>query len=213
MKILKRLLRSLPIVSPKYYYSKEEYYNDLITPHTIVDLMRHLNNEEQDFISTTKKVRFKEVEFGNTLEEIITQLGKPRHIITNKYNNSITHSILFYKERIGKFQAVSQLHLINNKFYLGVHLFNDLEPKDVKDLEEILLLKYLNGNEGCDLKRISFRDNDDNRIELKKEVHTSISYISGNKVIIKYLNEQITQTQQVVKSKKEKELIRLYNIL
>jgi hypothetical protein len=213
MKILKRLLRSLPIVSPKYYYSKKEYYHDLITPYTIVDLIRHLNNEEQNFIDTTKKVRFKEVEFGSTLEEIISQLGKPRHIINNKYNNSINHSVLFYKERIGKFHAVSQLHLINNKFHLGVHLFNNLEPQDIKGLEEILLLKYLNGNEAFDLKKISFRDNDNNRIELKKEVHTSISYISGNKVIIKYLNEQITQTQQVVKSKKEKELTRLYNIL
>lgn len=174
-----------------YTFSRREHYQNIINPKDIIDLVNKYNNLHNNKVPTDVNISFGGVDFGTTLSNFLAANERPRYTIENHYNGSVSHSTLFYKEKLGKHKAISQFHFVDELFLWGMYLFNNyLQASELKEVEKVLLEKY-RISEAINLKDVIISDSEKNMIQLKNEVFTSIHYITGNIALIENIRKKL----------------------
>lgn len=176
------MLRNLSFHIPKgpsyYYTDKEEYYERLIFPrniYSVIDVCKADNCH-----TSNNDIQFKNIPFGASKDEVIQFLGNPRFstILTNP-----NFEILFFKEMIGVYKVITQVHFFKNEFFLSSYTFRSLNTCDVKRIKSVFLEKYHAGSL-LETDLVMFSDKNENKIFFSNEIFTRICYLSGNSKII-----------------------------
>ena len=201
MTALSKISKWLSISEPEahtYSFSRHEYYNRIINPRNVEDMISQYEHGDKKIVYTDIKIRFNGADFGDKMKGFL-KTHKPRHIIENLNNNRVNHSVLFYKEKMGRHNVVTQMHYVDNNLFWGTYLFsNNLDKIQVKEIEKALIEKY-GIEEEVDLKNVLICDIDKNMIELKNDMFTSISYISGRKSVIDQLKFMVKEFKQLIR--------------
>jgi hypothetical protein len=182
-----------------YSFSKREHYQNILNPKDIIDLVNKYMKLHDNRYPTDVGISFGGVSFGTTLTNFLASNNKPRYKIENNYNQVVNHSILFYKEKLGKHKAISQFHFVDDLFLWGMYLFNNyLQVSELKEVEKVLTQKY-KISEALNLKDIIITDKEKNMIQLRNEVYTSIHYMTGNKPLIEKLRKEVGDYQGLIR--------------
>lgn len=196
-----------------YSFSRREHYQNIINPKDVIDLVNKYNSLHNNRIETDVKITFGGVDFETTLSRFLAANKKPRYIIENNYSGAITHSTLFYKEKLGKHKAISQFHFIDELFLWGMYLFNNyLQPTELNELQNVLLEKY-RLDKSVNLKDIIVTDKDKNMIQFKNEVLTSIHYMTGNVQLIEKTARKMGDYKKMVRLQSSEEQKNLFDKL
>ncbi len=196
-----------------YSFSRREHYHNILNPKDIIDLVDKYMKLHDDRSQTDIKITFGGVDFGTRLTSFLASNEKPRYLIENNYNNTVNHSILFYKEKLGKHKAISQFHFVDDLFLWGMYLFNNyLQASELKEVEKVLMEKY-KITEAVSLKDVIVTDKEKNMIQLKNEVYTSIHYMTGNKELIERLRKEVGDYQGMIRIPTNEEQRNLFDKL
>ena len=75
-KILNNILRN----KTKNDYSKNYYYGQQLYPQSLEDFLKILDNKNERFYKTNKTIKFKDIDFGDSVKEVIKNYGKPKNL-------------------------------------------------------------------------------------------------------------------------------------
>ena len=215
MKQLSKLSSWLQQPSKNQFYSvsRREYYKNLTTPKDIEELIRRYKNPEKETVYSETNIRFNNIELGISLKSFMENNDSPRYEITNNYLELIKHTVLFYKDQIGKHKAFTQYHFINDILFWGVYLFNNkLDNNEILEIEKVLKSKY-NIQDNVNFKNTLLTDINKNKLELTNEIFTTINYMSGNEKIISELEKISSGYRKLVKVETNKEKMNLFDKL
>ena len=171
----------LNIDEPYYHYSsREEYYRSLFREGDLKSLYNLLDKNLIIPTLTNATIKFRDIEFGTALADVLENLGSPRYIINNKELGD-THQVLFYKFTLGGYRAIAQLHFLHNFFFYASYTFKELNNASLQKIEEVLSTRYFSGLERNGLSSQVVADADNNRIFIKKGLYLSVKFVSGNR--------------------------------
>jgi hypothetical protein len=185
-----------------YYSSKEEYYKSLFREADMKSLYVLLDKNLHPPVIANPAIKFRDIEFGAALSDVLKKLGSPRYKINNSQGIE-THQVFFYKFKMGGYRTVAQLHFLNNFFFYANYTFKDLNNANLKKIEEVLENKYFNTVEGNGLGDQVVADTDNNRLFVNKGLYLTIKYVSGNRKFHDDVIHQM-QTRQEKKQQAEK---------
>ena len=196
-----------------YSVSRREYYKNLTTPKDIEEIIRRCKNSAKQVVYSETNIKFNNIELGASLYDFMEKQESPRYEIKNTYLELIKHTVLFYKEQIGRHKAFSQYHFIDNSLFWGVYLFiNKLDNNEIGEIEKVLKKKY-NIQDDVNLKNAILIDSNNNKLELNNEIYSTINYVSGNEKIIEELEKIAWGYKKLVKVETNEEKISLFDKL
>lgn len=174
-----------------YYNSREEYYRSLFREDNLKMLYKLVDKNLPTQVTTNQAIKFRDIEFGTTMDEVQKILGTPRYKINNnqKVDN---HQVLFYKFKMGGYRAISQLHFLGGYLFYSSYIFKELNTASLKKIEEVLDSKYFSSISGDVLTGGVVADAENNRLFINKGLYLTIKYVSGNR---KFHDDLIKQLQ------------------
>jgi hypothetical protein len=201
MLLIQKKLNNL--LNSKQYYNN--YFNRCVNKYkkvenyiTVYDSLMKFNN----FIKTDIVVNHtSNIHFGMRLNKVIKYINVPYRIIKN---NDICE-IIFYKEKIGDYKTVIELHFFEKKLCFFKYTF----PSSCKktEIKNIIKNKYFNKNILFNYKMDLITDNN-NYMRIEDEVSFSVYYFSLNFGLYDFLIKQKAQIKHKKTIRKELQLRR-----
>jgi hypothetical protein len=196
----------------KFYgrYTLKEYYGQFHIFNTLKDLLRLLDQEVEPQVVSSLAIKFNVVGFGDSVRDIKKKLGKPLDRKDNS-DNVPGHEKLYYKLNFGAFTAISQMHFLNDVFFMGQYFFNQIGQAKLALTKDLLIQKYT-GLTGGNLDNFIIADASQNKIKVFNDSFGIVHYISGDPAIrerlIKELNYRHNKSLAIEQMKRQ-ELISL----
>lgn len=194
---------------------KDEYYDQCVFPQSLDQLVSLLENPTEKNLKSSRPISFKNILFGTSMKEITETFGKPRYAMENRYELAGYH-ILFYKEVIGEFEAITQFHFLDEQFFQGSYIFRDISNEEVDVINDTLQHKYFSEENRPVYNRsklLCFVDEHDNRIELRNGIFLIITYLAGDKKVAEAIKKQLSAKTKGKYEKKTKKVKSIYDNL
>ena len=198
-------------IRPYTYNTKEEYYQNFEYPMSLENFVG-LFEKRNEALQSNVEIHFKKIPFGVSHKEIIAKLGKPNLIKKAKFMECNHHIILFYKKLIAGHKVIIQTHLLEDIFFYGLLTCID-ETIEIDIINKTLVTKYLNGRENINCASITIYDKKDNKINLNVGVYITLQYTTGNREILRTLNQLIKDEQLMEKNKQASIVKQFYDSL
>ncbi|GEM_PF-797503 len=194
----------------KYYLeTREDYYearNILPDSASFERLSIESKTEER---KTQTTIKCYGLDFGSSVKESITSLGKPNYI-SKRTSFLRDHDILFYKVNISKVKCILQLHFFQDQFFLGVIELRS-DRKDFKSrVTDVLMQKY-DVPKNIWTGRLS--DPQQNTIEMRANMVPYIVYRFGDRLLNQRLQFQFANNTHQLRKEADKELDFLFNVV
>jgi len=192
-----------------YQLTRKEYYEKFIFPSQLSDFSQFVNADNTAF--TNREIQFKDLEFGISKAQITDLLGNPRYKTKFIVGKNL-HKILFYKEKISDFKVITQLHFINDKLFFASYTFKGLSSRASQKISSTVYEKYLSVNPSENSK-LSLIDIDNNRLSIVANVHLTITYLTGDPLLLKIVDEYSSNETIKVQSKELLQNQELFSLL
>ncbi|MFY0591046.1 hypothetical protein [Roseivirga sp.] len=177
----------------RYHQSRVDFYegrNALVSSSSFSKLFNTYNIDTT--LKTDKPIRFFGLEFGQTLKETIKKLGKPnykdkRTFCLNK------HATIYYRLSIKEVKCILQIHFYQDQFFFGKMEIRSSNPQAKRDIGALVCQKY-----GISEKDWigSIADEQGNNIEIKQNIVPSVTYLTGNKELIKSIKQELAPVKK-----------------
>jgi hypothetical protein len=174
-------------------------------------LARLLDPDKEPCQPSNLAIRFNEMAFGDSTRQIKKVAGRPVYRIDNSDNIS-GHEKLFYRLNFGAFKAVSQLHFLNDEFFLGQIFFNHIDQSKLVLTKDLIIQKYY-GRPAEDQDNFVFCDQNKNMIKVSNESFGIIHYISGDPRIREFFLSEIEAKQNKALALEELNRRELFSLL
>lgn len=191
-----------------YLKTRNDYYEECLFPQDPKRFQDFICNEDNS-ITTSKKITFRDIPFLENEKNVISLFGKPRYIMENPYP-PLPVKVIFYKEEIENIPVITQMHFFENKFFYAGYSFRRWTTKDLSFFKEIIFNKYTDksdfkmlGETGDALKSNRIMDNNNNGLIIIPEVHLHFIYFSENIEIAKIL-QNVHMNEEESKMLKQK---------
>ncbi|MCK4815282.1 hypothetical protein KA005_05895 [bacterium] len=184
-----------------YTYIKEEYYQRFEYPMSLENFVR-LFEKRNEALQSNVEIQLKNIPFSVSHKEIIAKLGKPNLIKKAKFMEC-NHTILFYQKIIADHKVIIQIHLLEDIFFYGLVTCINMQTIEIDIINKTLLTKYLNGRENINCASITIYDKKDNKINLNVGVYITLQYTTGNREILRTLNQLIKDKQLMEKNEQD----------
>lgn len=216
-KPLRSWKKSYIILSANYYYhksspyrSKYEYYfthNVIYKLENFEKVLSEIQNSETRQLKTLAKVTPLDLNFLISESEAIKLKGKPKFILSN-HQNITSHRILFFKEKLGKYTLLTQLHFIENKLLLVKQDISYSHLNNSQLIFELLKQKYLLnplGDVNFDRSCFQISDTFGGNLLVKHGFKTELIYVAHAPELFNNIGSLINEIKEV--SARYKQLI------
>jgi hypothetical protein len=189
------------------YYRNDSYgdkYYDIVQKTSFKRIMDYRSSPLESALYTNNKIKFKNLELGCNIKDVIRLWGKPIFKIDHNYQN-ITHLTLHYKFQQSNFKTKVTLYFIDNLLFCGQFFF-----KNMNSMEEILNTinaKYLN-HQKLD-ENFCIIDAENNIIKADVNFSITLNYISGDQ----YFTDHFSRKQNILNEAGSQEINNKLNIL
>ncbi|MCD4747276.1 MAG: hypothetical protein K8R58_13340 [Bacteroidales bacterium] len=152
----------------RYFKNTRPYppsiYDELI--HHIF-LFKNKKNGTTNYYSYSN-IQFKEASFNSSFKELIKKKGKPNYFNADIINNNSEVKIVGYKEKLFDTDIKAIYFFVDNLFFMGEYMFEDIKKINIENLSRNILNKYINSYqknkndfyiEGANNTMIYFGDN------------------------------------------------------
>lgn len=174
----------------RYLQSRESFYEGRNYLSNYGRLQSLVNGTSTNQISTKKNIKFYGLNFGASLKQAKSHLGKPNY--SSKKSSLLTkHKAVYYRITIAKVKCILQLHFLHDQFFLGLIEIRNSNEEFKREVAELIRKKYGIDNESWVGKIV---DGAHHKIELKNDIVPYIVYQSGNQDTKEIIQFQIAQT-------------------
>lgn len=181
----------VPFARKRYRYlqSRESFYEGRNYLSSYGRLESLVSGPSTDQIATQKNIKFYGLNFGASLKQAISRLGKPN--FTSKSNSLLTkHRTIYYRITISKVKCILQLHFLQDQFFLGLIEIRSLNEEFKKEVSDLIRKKYGIDNTNWVGKIV---DDTQNKIELKDDIVPYIVYQSGSREVRETIQLHLTK--------------------
>ncbi len=175
--LFKAISKFISPVNNKYYYSRDYFYERLVSNYNDVDSYLDLKTKvsEADSLHTKHNIFFsKSIKFGSSLSSVKRKLPSPNYQVIG--NPGLKCHILFYRIFIGRHKVKLEMHFFQNRLFFFNYNFTSLNEPDKMEILNIMKSKY--GVSMTELKeKRTIKDNDGNYIFIDFNINLSINYL------------------------------------
>ncbi|GAB5527657.1 MAG: hypothetical protein Roseis2KO_55290 [Roseivirga sp.] len=173
----------------RYLQSRESFYEGRNYLSNAERLKSFVSGTSTDQIITRKPIKFYGLEFGTSVKEATSHLGKPNY--TSKKSSLLSrHKTIYYRINIAQVKCILQLHFLHDEFFLGLIEIRSFGLEFKKEVADLVRKKYNIDNENWEGKIV---DDARHKIELKNNVVPYIVYQSGNSEIKESIRLQLEE--------------------
>lgn len=167
------------IFSPalRYYLKRDEFYDAhsyMLNPRRMLESY----DVKVDHVAQNP-IQFKGLNWGCSVKDAITTLGYPKFIRHKDFYGQ-EHTILFYREDIGGFGVVTQMHFIGPEFLFASYLFIESQPQELNRIFSGIKKKYLGEEAAVDYSvDLHIKDKGNNIISFEHNIYPVVLYLDG----------------------------------
>lgn len=174
----------------RYLQSRESFYEGRNYLSNYSRLKSLVSDTSTNQISTSKNIKFYGLDFGASLKQVKSHLGKPNY--SSKKGSLLTkHKAVYYRITIANVKCILQLHFLHDQFFLGLIEIRNSNDEFKREVADLVRKKYGIDNENWMGKIV---DGTEHRIELKNDIVPYIVYQSGDENIKEQIQMQLAQT-------------------
>jgi hypothetical protein len=168
-----KIKKVLPVNYEYYYYSRNYYYEKLLTKYEKVQAYVDLLTATGKLSALESKIQIRP-EFGSSTESIKQKYGEPYYKLIN--TTVLQNQIFFYKFIMGGYKTKCEMHFFKNRLFFFNYTFSYLTPKDKLKIIDFLSKKYLDKSIALDNSKIV--DQFGNEISIQDSVDFIINYLA-----------------------------------
>jgi hypothetical protein len=173
----------------RYLQNRESFYEGRNYLSNYERLKSLVSGTSTNQISTKKPIKFYGLEFGASLKQAMSHLGKPNYV--SKKNSLMSkHKTIYYRITIAQVKCILQLHFLQDKFFLGVIEIRRASEEFKREITDLIRRKYNIENDNWVGKIV---DNNAHKIELKDDIVPYIMYQSGHAMVKESIKSQMME--------------------
>lgn len=195
------------------YFSRSDYYDSIANDNGFIQtLFADVPPGIENSHSTEGSILFNnKITINSSLKMIEAVLGKPSYVLDK--SQFVDHKIVFYKKIIGAYRVRFELHLIEDKLFIGFKTFDISTTNDKMKIINSLFKKYELTPFPTDIKleELKIEDSSGNYIKVLESVNITLAYSSDNKSITETLLNMSNNKEMLEMKKAQNEEKSLLN--
>ena len=195
-----------------FYQERESFYRSFINQYYLDFAHQMLSQEHLSPYLVNTIIAPQDVQFGATPRKVIWKTGMPSFQLKD-INDFKDHRILFYRTRLLRQKVLIQFHFIQNTFYYSQLSFLSFTEKTSDILMNSIKAKYKCTGPFENEDKIYLTDICGNKMIIEKGVYLTVSYISGDGLPRKLMQDQMQVRQEQTNKSDNFEIDRLGKIL
>ena len=163
----------------RYNAERHAFYEKLMFPKGY-ETYHKLTYENKLYVKTDTLIKFKDIEFGDSIKIVRKKLGSPRFTIKSL---DIAPLVYFYKEDLMQRSIIVQLFFFDDKFLFATQTIFDMDNDWKETIKEAIFEKYIDKIESKlnnQLNEVCFVDKANNKLIVFDSISLHILYVSGN---------------------------------
>ena len=195
----------------KNYSSKADYYQNLIREDTVQRLESLFRRQDSALTDPNLSIEFRGIPFNSTDRYVLDKMGKARHVYDN-HTRIPTHKILFFKSKLHNFKTVSQVHFLENRFFLAKYSFRCANHRDVECVLQVLKQKYFSPQLfGDNISAV--KDLFGNALLVENSLRLNIYYLSGDPFFKQWATSQLQKKRKTEQERNQNRIRALLDYL
>jgi hypothetical protein len=174
----------------RYLQNRENFYEGRNYLSSYGKLKALVSGTSINQMTTQKPVKFYGLDFGTSLKEVRTHLGKPNYI-SRKHSLLSKHKTIYYRITIAQVKCILQLHFLQDRFFLGLIEMRSSSEEFKSEVTDLIRQKYGVENKNWVGKIV---DESNHKVELKDDIVPYIVYESGDSEVREWIRQEIAES-------------------
>lgn len=195
----------------KNYQGKDDYYQNLIREDSTSRFLQIFTRQIEAFSNPDLCIRFRDLPFGISPGEVVNKMGRPRYEYDNDHRIP-SHKIIFYRNGLRHFRAISQLHFIDKRLFYAKYSFRNYDTENLESVLSVLKNKYFYTENFVD-RFSQVKDADENTVMIEKSLHLNIAYLGGDPFFLQFFTSLEHSKRQTDEDRHARQLRSLQDYL